>query len=362
MANGNRIADKKGGEAMENNVCYQLMYKDEVIINFNQAALNNYEIIKKERLPMGIKNGMSLEQWLKQRTADKSRVSIRKLFATLKMNFGNDKYISQFRKPTDFYWIRKKDSDEIFDAPVENLYQISLNLASVVPKNPRNFETTNIGSYEKGWREGKLVKMGNKHEIFSEILYSKISEKYMKTAKYFLEEIAGKAFVVSPNFVSLSAGEFLVLADEWTGSGAEEDFEGWFASFGEQLCEQELEDLSVMHFLDVVMNNFDRHCQNFGFIYNEKRQRFVAPNFDFNLAIIGYNGLDNLGHNELSLNEYFKLFEQIPSKLKTVPRISDIQEEITSICQSLNLEAEKYMKVATWIVTRWEQLLQMEKM
>ena len=338
---------------------YQLMYKDEVVIEFNHQNIQNYIVIQENRLPIGIQNGMTLETWLKQRRADKSRVSVRKLFATLKINFGSDEYVSQFRKPTDFWWIRKKYSDEIFDAPIEDLHQITLGLASVVPKNPQNFEVTNIGSYEKGWRDGNLVKLGNINEIFSELLYAKISAIYMPTAKYIIEKIIDRIFISSPNFISQSNGEYLVLADEWTGTGAEIEFEEWFRKFKDILSDDEYNGLKVMHFLDIVMNNFDRHCQNFGFVYRENGERKLAPNFDFNLSIIGYNGLENLGENEIPVEAYFELFTDIPEIVKDVPDVKMLEQEIILISQDLGLESEKYFVVAKWIVNRWNKLLEM---
>ena len=340
--------------------CYELMYKDDIVINFSENNINNGEIVNEKLLPVAIKNGMPLDKWLKQRTADKSRISIRKLFATIKMNFGNDKFISQFRKPTDFYWIREKGNQKTFNSNIEDLHEISLNLSSVVPKNPINFETSNIGSYEKGWKSGNLLKSGSKNEIFSEILYSKISSKYVKTATYFSIKINNIDFICSPNFVSLHKDEFLVLADEWTFTGPEESLEEFFINFEEILDEEELKSLMIIHFLDVVMNNFDRHCQNFGFIYNEDNKRFLAPNFDFNLSIIGYNNLENLGENELPLSSYFELFDEIPNEVKIIPSLGYIKKEISSICKELDLEEEKYVKVANWILDRWKGLLEIK--
>jgi len=333
------------------------MYKDEVVIEFDPKNVGCCAVVKEKFLPMGIRRGMTLENWLRQRCADKSRVSVRKLFATLKMNFGNDAYVSQFRKPTDFWWIRKKDSEEIFDTHVEDLYLITLGLESIVPESSRNFETANIGSYDKGWKAGNLVKIGNVNEIFSELLYAKISANYMPTASYNLDKINNRTFISSPNFVSQSDGEYLVLADEWTGTGAEEEFEDWFRKFRDVLSEDELEGLKIMHFLDVVMNNFDRHCQNFGFVYLESGVRHLAPNFDFNLSIVGYNGLENLGENEIKVEAYFELFDEIPDVVKDIPDIDWLKWEIITISESLGLGDEKYLVIAEWIVSRWKKLV-----
>jgi len=338
-------------------MAYQLMYKDEVVLEFNQKKIEDYAVTQEKLLPVGIQNGMTLEDWLRQRRADKSRVSVRKLFATLKMNFGNDAYVSQFRKPTDFWWVRQKDSDETFDLPIEDLHLIALNLEAVVPKSPRNYEVANIGSYEKGWKDGNLIKLGNINEIFSELLYSKISARYMPTANYELEKINDRLFISTPNFVSQVRGEYLVLADEWTGTGAEEEFGEWFVRFKATLSEAEIHGLKLMHFLDVVMNNFDRHCQNFGFVYREDGGRFLAPNFDFNLSIIGYNGLTNLGMNEIRVESFFDLFDEVPKQVRNVPGLKLLEQEIMAVCEVLGLEFEKYLVVAKWLVNRWEKLI-----
>ena len=335
---------------------YQLMYKDETIIEFNSENMTDYVILSEKYLPIGIQNGMTLEKWLRQRRADKTRISVRKLFATLKMNFGDDAYVSQFRKPTDFWWVRQKEGNETFDRPIEDLHLIALNLEAIIPKSPQNYEVANIGSYDKAWKEGHLVKSGNINEIFSEMLYAKISAYYMPSAIYELTKINNQLFISTPNFISQADGEYLVLADEWTGTGAEEEFEDWFMRFKQILTAKEIDGLKIMHFLDVVMNNFDRHCQNFGFIYRENNKRLLAPNFDFNLSIIGYNGLKNLGKNELPIKTYFDLFDEVPEPVKRMPTLEELQQEISIICEILEI-GDEYLAVAEWIVNRWERLI-----
>lgn len=336
---------------------YQLMRKDEEVVLFD-VNFSNFTVINQQFLPIGIQNGMTLENWLKQRRADRSRVSVRKLFATLKMNFGDDEYISGFRKPTDFWWVKASDSNEKFDAKIEDLHLITLNLASIVPASPRNFEVANIGSYEKGWRENHLLKSGNLNEIFSEMLYARISKLYMPPADYKYEKIKGRNFVSSPNSVDQAQGcEYLVLADEWTGTGPEEMFEDWFLRFKDELDGTEIESMKTMHFLDIVLNNFDRHCQNFGFVYYDGSRRNFAPNFDFNLSIAGYNGLENLGQNEIRVEKYFELFNEIPSNVKQMPDIDWLKQQIKEVTTEIGLDYEKYSVVASWIVSRWEQLI-----
>jgi len=339
---------------------YQLMYKDEIVAEFNQTAMtaqHEYVVIKKTRLPIGMQNGMTLKNWLKQRRADKSRVSVRKLLATLKMNFQEGEYVSQFRKPTDFWWVRKTGSNDIFNSQIEDLHLLALGLEAVVFKNPKNYEVANIGSYDKGWKAGRLVKSGNKNELFSEMLYAKISKKYLPTAKYQLEQINNKTFITTPNFLNIATDGYLVLADEWTGTGVEEVFEDWFIKFQKMLTPEEITGLKIMHFLDVVLNNFDRHCQNFGFIYFEAKPRILAPNFDFNLAIIGYNGLENLGANEINVKTYFDLFSDIPELVKAVPNNEWLAKEIALISKDLGLCSQQYLIVASWIINRWERLI-----
>ena len=341
---------------------YQLMYKDEVVLEFDSATPNIHAVVNAAFLPIGIQNGMTLESWLQQRRADTSRVSIRKIITTLKINFGRDKYISQYRRPTDFWWIKNKDSDDTFDMPIEDLHLLSLNLSPIVPTNPRNFEVSNIGSYEKGWRNNLLYKHGKVDEIFSEILYAFISKKYIETADYHPGDLIKdgtvlKQFTMTPNFVDLAKGEYLVLADEWTKTAANEYFDDWFERFKGTLSVEEVEQFKIMHFLDVLLNNGDRHCQNFGFVYNENGERRVAPNFDFNLSIIGHNGLELLGRNEMPVAWYFDLFDDVPNVMKNPPIVEELDVYIAHICDLLELEFKNYQPVADWIINRWEQLL-----
>lgn len=96
-------------------------------------------------------------------------------------------------------------------------------------------------------------------------------------------------------------------------------FEDWFIEYEGMLTPDEVDELQKMYFLDIVLNNIDRHCQNFGFVYTEDGRRHVAPNFDFNLSIIGYNGLELLGQNEIKVWHYFDLFQEIPEIMTTCP-------------------------------------------
>ena len=340
---------------------YELMYKNEVVLTFGLNQILEPIIINDKFLPIGIQTGMSIDAWLKQRRSDKSRVSVRKLMATLKLNFGDDAFVSQFRKPTDFWWVRIAGDKGLFEAPIEQMYEISLNISASVPKIPRNFEIANIGSYEKGWRDNQLVKMGSTNEYFSEMLYALISAEYMITAVYGILQLQNRDFIYSDNFVNLNEGEFLVLADEWTHSGPEEMFEDWFREYKESLSIDEVADLKKMHFLDVVLNNFDRHCQNFGFVYIESGGRIVAPNFDFNLSIIGYNGLELLGQNEVKVSTYFDLFSDIPGVMFNCPTKENLLEKIECVCHTLNIESHKYAKIADWIIGRWSEVLETRK-
>ena len=338
---------------------YELMYKNEVVLTFKTDNISTHTVINEKYLPIGMQTGMSIDAWLKQRRSDKSRVSVRKLIATLKLNFGDDAFVSQFRKPTDFWWVRAVGDEELFETTIEPMYEISLNISASVPKIPRNFEVANIGSYEKGWRENQLVKLGNSNEYFSEILYGLIAADYMETAQYSMIELKNRNYICSNNFVEPEFGEYLVLADEWTHTGPEEMFEDWFVKYEGILTPIEVDELKKMHFLDVVLNNFDRHCQNFGFIYKENGERTVAPNFDFNLSIIGYNGLELLGQNEVKVEHYFDLFSDIPNVMKNCPSKENILEKIQFVCESLNLESDDYLSIANWIINRWTEILKL---
>ena len=339
---------------------YQLMYKDIEVLRFDPQQLKFCDITNKEYLPYGMKTGMDFEAWLRQRRADKSRVSVRKLFATLKMNFGDDKYISQFRKPTDFWWIKKIDSKDTFESEIADFHEISLNISAKVPKIPQNYEAANIGSYEKGWKDNQLLKTGTVDEYFSELLYAKISSLYMKTASYEIKKLANRKFIATNNFINQASGEYLVLADEWTHTGPDKEFEEWFNDLKEELPLQEVETFKIMHFLDIVLNNFDRHCQNFGYVYTENNGRQVASNFDFNLSIIGFNGLAGLGGNEIQVENYFKLFDDIPESVKKMPDVEWLRREILNICNQLEVDSTEYLKVGGWILNRWEKLLKGE--
>ena len=163
----------------------------------------------------------------------------------------------------------------------------------VIPRKTKvTPELTTTGSYEKGWKklddEWWLYKQGTDLEIFSEIFCSSFA-KLINIPTVIYEYDNG--FIRSKNFASRYNFEPMCsLVDN------DDRYETVFPvllSINKDIARQYIK---LMCF-DAVVNNVDRHNENYGLLRNRRNGDVIslAPNFDNNIALISRTGslIDN---------------------------------------------------------------------
>lgn len=241
--------------------------------------------------PLVIQRTHSLEEFLKLRVMDMSRTNARILKKVLQIEVDEDYKTALYSYAlsiSDHYWFKPKhsklkykevvfDNDSLFETSLKGEVNVFFNKAKLSP------EITTTGSFEKGWRyidgEWWLYKKGNERQIFSEMFCSYFAELInLSSVAYELdgEYIRCKNFSPYMNFEPMAA-----LA------GDNDRYDYVFNI----LCgirEDLARDYLKLILFDSIMNNIDRHNENYGLLRDPESGTILslAPNFDNNLALI----------------------------------------------------------------------------
>lgn len=225
------------------------------------------------------------------RVMDMSRTNARILKKVLQIEVDEDYKTALYSYAlsiSDHYWFKPKhsklkykevvfDNDSLFETSLKGEVNVFFNKAKLSP------EITTTGSFEKGWRyidgEWWLYKKGNERQIFSEMFCSYFAELInLSSVAYELdgEYIRCKNFSPYMNFEPMAA-----LA------GDNDRYDYVFNI----LCgirEDLARDYLKLILFDSIMNNIDRHNENYGLLRDPESGAILslAPNFDNNLALI----------------------------------------------------------------------------
>ena len=248
-----------------------------------------------ERCPLCFQKGGDLEAWLESRAIDRHRTNSRILKRILRLGDTSDLNTALHvhgATITDNYWVKTEDEANLTWADVgfrEN-YFADLALSGRFSSIAKNYtpeelrtatpELTNIGSYEKCWRQQDdhwvMVKSGTLEEHFSEIFTATL--------------VISKDFTEGQlNFEPMAN---LVQDNE------EYDFNyDVLQNLNPLLLRPYLDIL----FMDALVFNVDRHTQNYGLLRSRETGEILsmAPNFDNNMALIsrGYaSDLSNIAN------------------------------------------------------------------
>lgn len=329
------------------------------------ASFKNGECVslRKDLAPLMIVRKKRLEPFLKTRVIDSGRTNSRLLKKALGIKTNEDYIVSLYSyaaSVSDNYWFRPKNSKLKYeDISFNNDIFFSTSLRGIITlykeKNTLTPEITTVGSYEKGWRningEWWLYKVGNKEEIFSELLYSKIFEKLeIPTAHYEYE----KPFIKSKNFaINVNFEPMISFVD---------DNDDIFEIFNKLKVVNEKIGLDYLRlcFFDAVLNNVDRHNENYGLLRDRKSGNIIslAPNFDNNLSLISRNieCLDEI--NDGIIQSFVSKLKKYPS-LKNDFKKANIPSLTAEIVQKCLDEIEiKFddQKVIFYIIERFNYL------
>lgn len=265
------------------NINGTLMNEEKEIGVIGRGLLKSYD---EKLIPLFLKRTGNIEEWLRMRSADSSRVNIRKLKSVIGIEDDIECVLSvNASMITDRYWIRfnnEKYEDIRFKS--DEYCNMALKGEDCDYGFVRTPEMTNIGSFEKCWKlinnNWWLYKCGSKLELFSEMFISILGEKLgFDMAHYELDgdyiktiDFTGGKY----NFEPMRA-----LSDD------NEDYECCYGIL-RNIDKKTADDYVKMIWLDTICFNMDRHTENFGILRDIDSGKFIklAPYFDHNIALI----------------------------------------------------------------------------
>lgn len=273
------------------NLTGSIMCGDIKVATFEDGTL----IYKNDNLcPLIIKRTGNISNFLKGRVIDSNRTNSRLLKKVLNITTKEDELISLHAYAaviTDNYWFKPRGSrlkykDICFTGDYYSDLALKGQITLYQKSSIHSPQLTAIGSFEKCWKiidnEWWLYKKGTTEQIFSELFSSLLAEKInIPTASY--EYIDGyirtKNFATKYNFEPMLG---LVGEDESYDTIFNELF-----NIDSKLSDQYL----LLSFFDCLVNNIDRHNENLGFLRDKNTGEIIslAPNFDNNLALLGYD-------------------------------------------------------------------------
>lgn len=340
-----------------------LMMGDTIVGEFEKG---NVVSLDEAKCPLILKRTQSVEAFLKSRSIDSTRVNSRILKKYLGIEPVDDDHVVSLyvhgATITDNYWFKPKGSvlrykDVMFFSDIYN--EIALDGEMVIfPSAPRlTPQLTLIGSYEKCWRKINddwwIYKKENEDELFSELLASSIASLLkIPTVKYEYDNgyIRSKNFATKYNFEPMS---YLMGSNE-----KYLDVFNELNNISKKIAKQYLKLL----FFDVIVHNIDRHNENYGLLRDKETGKIVslAPNFDNNLALLGFNK-----HliNQPSKDGFIAHFKRFVSQSKIVKdyyskmSITHLEKkQIENVIDKIPIKKDKE-QIASYIESRYQYLL-----
>ena len=266
-----------------------VMNKDREVVRIDNDSVT--KILDNDLCPFWFIRSDSFPNWLESRDADFSRVNarlLRKYLYNTTSEFERLKH-NHAIQITDNYWFKfDGESIEYKDLiPSKDLYEDTV-LYGKTPNNPSktpNYEITTLGSYDKCWKKDSdgwwLYKRGSNDKIITEYFCYLVNKTLgFRTAEYKVvsDELIKSKMFLKPNEVFEHMEGLVGSVDLSTYNykliKSLED------SFNVPLTKDYL---NILYF-DILVNNYDRHTQNYGLIRdsNTGNVLLLGPNFDYN--------------------------------------------------------------------------------
>ena len=335
-----------------------LMSGDEVVASFNCGILT---YIDNDKAPLLIKRTQNLSAYLSKRIFDESRQNTRLLKKTMSIKEKDPVMIALLvhgAALTDNYWFKARGSrlhyqDIIFsdiyaDTALKGIIYPLRRISRLSP------ELTLVGSYEKCWKKIDnrwwLYKKENEQEIFSELFSYQIAELLdIPTVKYFFEDgfIKCENFATIYNFEPMSS----LCGDDDTYQCA---FDILF-KLGQSFA---IDYLKLMMF-DIIVNNVDRHNENYGLLRDKRSGKIVslAPNFDNNLSLIRIDPDLNNADGFLSVFKKFLLNHPVAYELYKKIHLPILDEEkIRNVLSTIPIIVNED-KLISYILERYYKII-----
>lgn len=342
-----------------------IMSKDIKVATYENG---NLIYINEDLCPLFIKRTHNISAFFASRAIDASRTHSRLLKKVMNIKESKDEYISLYANGlviSDTYWFKAKGSKLKYkDVCFDNDYYSDLALNGelvVYHKSPKlSPQLTAIGSFEKCWKKIKnewwMYKKGTDEQIFSEIFCSLLANRLnIPTAiyEYVDGNIRTKNFADKFNFEPMSA---LV--------GDDERYESIFNTLYEidhNLAKQYL----LLMYFDCLINNIDRHNENLGVLRNIKTGQIVclAPNFDNNLALIGWDKklrINVKADGMIGLFVKFLKNDKTASKIyKKMKFVKPTDKMINECLNEIEIKFPEY-DINKYVLSRYEYLIKIQ--
>lgn len=283
---------------------YTLMLRDtpaaEIDIEISEGGkISLLEVYDMERLPIAVQfaenKEIELERYLTSRVIPEERENFKKL---LEISNSNNITILSLRNHMlslqDQYWV-KADGDiaewkdiNYFDNCYSNdIGNVLFGYDIPMPQLNSPDISTN-GRLMKTWRKKKgenyLLKMGSfpyYQEPYNEVFASFVAEKCCTVdfVKYRLFEMNGKKGSICPSFLNehtslVTAKELYRIFPVYPGEGV---YEHLIRTCSEMGIKKSSVFFDAMIAFDYIIGNFDRHLDNFGFLYDTEKMKFTGP-------------------------------------------------------------------------------------
>lgn len=319
----------------------ELLSKDKVVATVKDSLVT---ITNKNLAPIYFTNGNDkyIDKWLTHRAIDEHRTNSRLLKKALRLQNKDDISVVLFVNAatiTDTYWFRQEGKNLTWDDIrfKENYFdQLALKGSfEGFEQNPSSTpEATNIGSFEKCWKQEDdkwwLYKTGTEKEYFSELFAYKLGQKLGFDMAYY--EMDNK-YIRTLDFTN--SGQYN-LEHMSSFVGDNEMYDDSFKILKE-LSNDLAKDYLKIIYLDTLCYNVDRHTENYGVLTDPNTGRIVkmAPNYDNNISLLarGYIKDPSL-KNSYFVKMFTKLLDENKdaAKLFSEIKMPIITKEMISEC------------------------------
>ena len=339
---------------------YYLMHKDDII-----AVVENLEVREtgvSSLMPSRLKVGSILNYWLEARMIDTHRANSRMLFKALRLRQSDEVEkiidVSHAVTITDNWWLKREDEKvSYFDLKRYNESIADIALTGVTSRNYESnlakgyLELGTTGSFEKAWKfvDGHwcMYKRGNTEEL--------VSEYFCYCFLHYLNESVAEYKVLKTESKSIRNKMNMTMLSKDFTSNAAVDFEPFWNLFWGEVDEKFiirniLESLRIPYlkiiYFDALLQNPDRHSQNIGLLRDTETGELLrlAPNFDFNMALIATSDLNfNEQRGSILANDFIDVLEysNIDSEL-VLRSIDDIKLAVSLAIRDTKIAFEDY--------------------
>ena len=336
-----------------------LMSGDTIVASFNEGVLT---YIDTDKAPFIIKRSQSLQRFLSKRIFDDSRVNTRLLKKVMSIKEKDPIYISLLVHGaviSDDYWFKARGSRTKYKDIIFSDIYADVSLKGIIypylKKNKLSPDLTLNGSYEKCWKRINdswwLFKKENELERFSEIFSSELAKQLgIPTVKHFLDGdfIKCENFAKYYNFEPISS-----LCDE------DDSYNHVFNTLFDLDKSLAFDYLKLMMF-DVIVNNVDRHNENYGFLRDKQTGKVVslAPNFDNNLSLLAVDPLLSSKDGFISIFKKFLKENSNAYELFKEIHIGLLDEStIRGIIKNIPIKIDNEDALVSYILNRYYKVI-----